>query len=325
MIKSKRMCIIQNQPSVFAVIPIRNRKDKTLRFLEGFVQQKYWNLNIVVVDANSTDGTQDAIITNYPQVKLIHANDECYWTASTNLGIKYALAKDADFVLTINDDSYVDTHYVTDLVDLALKYNIKILGSRIDYMDNPGLIWALGAHSTWGTKEILQLSYNKSWIDDLPTAIKEKEIIEAYALAGNGVLINKTVFEKIGIYNEVMLPHYHADSEFIMRAVKNGIQPFSSVNTVVYNDCADFRKPKYSLTEALIYPIKFTKRFFTKSNNLYFLPVFYITFVYCPIIKIMPTLLAFFLIPLFIPLNDVIKVSLRAKQRMKKIIKMLRL
>ena len=224
------------QPKVFAVIPVRNRKDKTLRFLEQFIQQKYNDLHIVLVDANSTDGTQDSIIIDYPQVKLIHVDDECYWTGSTNRGIEYALANQADFILTINDDSYVGIDYISDLVNLALKYNTEILGSRIDYMDNPGFIWSLGAYCNWGTRNILQLSYSQLWIDDLPPEIQEKEVVEVRSLAGNGVLINKSVFNKIGLYNEKFLPHYHADSEFIMRAIKNKISAYASTKIVVYND-----------------------------------------------------------------------------------------
>lgn len=297
-------------PKVFAVIPIRNRKDKTLRFLERFVQQSYDNLNIVLVDANSTDGTQDAIISNYPQVKLIHVDDESYWTASTNRGIEYALTEKADFILTINDDSYVNINYVKDLVNLALKYDMEILGSRIDYMDNPGFIWALGAYCHWGTRNILQLSYSQLWTDDLPQEIKEKELIPVQALAGNGVLINQSVFKKIGLYNEKFLPHYHADSEFIMRAVKNKINAYVSTKIVVYND--------FSIdTEAL----KYTSNFFSKRSHVFFLPILYVVGVYCPLKQKIKTLLSVFLIPLFLPIKEKTQIRSRLMRFSKKVIK----
>ncbi len=302
-------------PKVFAVIPIRNRKDKTLRFLKRFIDQTYENLHIVLVDANSTDGTQDVIVSLYPQVTLIDVDDECYWTASTNKGIEYSLNNQADFILTINDDSYVDINYVRDLVGLAIKYDTDILGSRIDYMDHPGLIWSLGSYSNWGTKNILQLSYNKCWIDNLPHSIADQEVIKVEALAGNGVLIKKTVFKKIGLYNEKFLPHYHADSELIMRAVKNSIQPFASTNVVVYNDCVDFfGKPQYSWKQALTYPIRYAKDFFVKRNHVYFIPIIYITLTYCPLVKKIPTLISFFFISLFIPLKEVTLIRTRIKR-----------
>lgn len=299
-----------HQPKVFAVIPVRNRKDKTLRFLEQFIQQKYDNLHIVLVDANSTDGTQDSIITDYPQVKLIHVDDECYWTASTNRGVEYALANQADFILTINDDSYVGVNYISDLVNLTLKYNTEILGSRIDYMDNPGLIWSLGAYCKWGTRNILQLSYSQLWIDDLPQVVVEKEITEVQALTGNGVLINKDVFSKIGLYNEIFLPHYHADSEFIMRAIKNKIAAYASTKIVVYND--------FSIDPE---SLKYESSFFSKRSHVFFLPILYIVGVYCPLRKKIKTLLSFFLIPLLLPLKEKTQIRSRFTRWSKKLVK----
>ena len=304
------MTYMYEQPKVFAVIPTRNRKDKTLRFLKQFIQQEYNNLHIVLVDANSTDGTQDAIIRDYPQVKLIHVDDECYWTASTNRGVEYALANQADFILTINDDSYVDVNYVFDLVNLALEYDAKILGGRIDYMDNPGFIWSLGAYCNWGTRNILQLSYSQLWIDDLPPEIQEKEVVEVQSLAGNGVLINKSVFNKIGLYNERFLPHYHADSEFIMRAIKNKIAAYASTKIVVYND--------FSIDPE---SLKYESSFFLKRSHVFFLPILYIVGVYCPLSKKIKTLLSFFLIPLLLPLKEKTQIRSRFTRWTKKIVK----
>jgi len=299
-----------DQPKVFAIVPVRNRKDKTLRFLEQFIQQKYNNLHIVLVDANSTDGTQDYIINNYPQVKLIHVDDECYWTASTNRGIEYALSNQADFILTINDDSYVDINYISDLVSLSLKYKAAILGSRIDYMDNPGLIWSLGAYCNWGTRNILHLAYSRFWVDDVPAEIREKEVVKVQALAGNGVLINKSVFSKIGLYNEKFLPHYHADSEFIMRAIKNKITAYASTKTVVYND--------FSID---LESLKYESSFFSKRSHVFFLPILYIVGVYCPLRKKIKTLLAFFLIPLLLPLKEKTQIRSRFTRWSKKLVK----
>lgn len=137
-------------PTVSAVIPTRNRNDKTIRFLECFSKQTYPNLKIIMVDANSTDGTQYEVLSKFPRVTIIHVEDENYWTGSTNRGVKFALEDKSDFILTINDDSYVEPDYVTKLVELALKHNALILGSRIDYMIQPGLVWSMGSRNGMG-------------------------------------------------------------------------------------------------------------------------------------------------------------------------------
>jgi len=303
-------------PTVTAVIPTRNRIDKTLRFLECFFKQTYPNLKIIIVDANSTDGTQDEILRRFPKVTLIHVEDDNYWTGSTNRGVKLAIEEKSDFILTINDDSYIEPDYVANLVELALKHNTLILGSRIDYMIQPGLVWSIGSYSRWGTRHILQLSYNLQWLDDLPNNVLEKEIIEVEALAGNGVLINRQVFETIGLYNELFLPHYHSDSELIMRAVKKGIKVYCSVSIVVYNDCTlenlDLRVT--NLNELILV-------YFRKKSNFFFLPIFYIVLMYCPWGKKLLTLIFVFFFPIILPIKEKLIIITRLKKLLRKIIK----
>lgn len=288
-------------PKVVAVTPVRNRQEKTARFLNCISKQTYPNLHVVIVDANSTDGTQDMILSTFPKVTLIHVGDESYWTASTNRGIEFALNNQADYILTINDDSYIEEDFITQLVEVATRHQTPILGCRIEHMAHPGLIWSLGAYSRWGTQDILQLAYSSMWIDDLPRQLIEQEILEVEALAGNGVLIHQSIFNKIGLYNEVFLPHYHADSEFLMRAKKAGIKAYASVLTVLYNDqsyTAEELVPKGNI-------------FFKKKSPLFFLPVIYIVFVYCPLKQKLPTLLAVFRLTRLLPLRG--KIRLRAR------------
>lgn len=258
-------------PSVYAVIPVRNRCNVTQSFLSKFIHQDYNNLKIVVIDSNSSDGTQDMILMNYPQVHLIHGTDQHFWTGATNLGVSYALKQNAEYILTINDDAYVSQDYVKSMMKLAKMYNLSILGSRIDHMKQPGLIWSLGAYCRWGSKDILQLAYGQCWVDDLPPDITASDFLATDALPGNGVLIHSSVFKKVGLYNEAFLPHYHADSEFILRASKHGFISYITPQVVVYNDF-DLEAANTS---------RFSD-FFSKKSHLFIVPVSYIIFHYCP-------------------------------------------
>jgi GT2 family glycosyltransferase len=208
---------------VAAVIPCRNRKLKTLRFLEAFAQQTYADLDVVVVDANSQDGTPLAVAQQFPQVHVISVGDESYWTASTNRGVEWAIDRGYDYILTINDDCVVQPDYVATLLHLAKKYNLPILGSRIDYLEAPGLIWTLGISTHW-TKHLFCLDYRDRLVEDLPPAIAQAEVLDAVALAGDGVLIHRSVFEQVGLYQETHLPHYLSDVELVLRAKRQGFR-----------------------------------------------------------------------------------------------------
>jgi GT2 family glycosyltransferase len=200
---------VPNLPKVAAVIPTRNRKDKLFRFLEKFSCQTYPQLQIIIVDSNSTDGTREELVQRFPEVTLICASDREYWTGATNAGVRTALRDSCEYILTINDDSVVELNHVERMVEIAQKYQVLILGNCINYLANPHLIWSLGTSNQWGTANFLSLHYHDTNLESLPLEVRNLEIMQVDALAGNGVLISRQVFTQIGLYNENFLPHYH--------------------------------------------------------------------------------------------------------------------
>ena len=58
-------------PKVSIIIPHWNGIDILSECLESLLQTDYHNLEIIVVDNASTDGSPDLISLNFPQVKLL--------------------------------------------------------------------------------------------------------------------------------------------------------------------------------------------------------------------------------------------------------------
>ena len=272
-------------PKIGAVIPTRDRKDKLFRFLNQFSRQTYANLQIIVVDSNSTDGTREEIAGRFPQVKFICVSDREFWAGATNAGVKAALEDGCEYILTINDDSIVEVNHVERMVEAARKHQVLILGNCINYLSNPKLIWSLGTSNHWGTADFLSLNYHNAELNHLPDSIKKSELIQVDALAGNGVLIHRQVFEAIGLYNDVFLPHYHADSEITIRANSKGIKVFVSPSVILLNDFHVNQKHlNLRRSQGLLYAL------FHKKSYLFMLPLIYIFVMYCPNSKKISTL-----------------------------------
>ena len=225
-----------NTPCVGIVVPVRNRREKTLRFLESLASQTWPNVLPVIVDSNSTDGTPAAVASAFPRVRIVHGTDDDFWTGATNRGLDVALAAGCEYILTINDDSVVREDLVENLVNLARKFNYPILACRIDYLRHPGIIWSIGARHSWATHELFALNYNGLREEELPEVIRDAVAIPVESAPGNGVLIHASVFEKVGLYDERNTPHYHADTEFLLRCRMHGFTPRVAPNIIVYND-----------------------------------------------------------------------------------------
>lgn len=273
-------------PTVAAVIPTYNRCHKTLRFLANISCQSYPGLEIFLVDSNSSDGTPQLVNKEYPKVALLNASERDYWAEATNIGVRSALQRGVDYILTINDDSVVAPDYVENLVNVALNKKALVLGSRVDYLSQPNLIWSMGTFANWGRSNFITLHCHQCWFDELIERVVLEKAICVDALPGNGVLVHRSVYETIGLYNSLMTPHYHADTEFTLRATRQGFQVWVAPYVVLLNDFSEEQK---------IMPIRSWQTlrfaFFSKKSHLFLLPWLYLFFKYCPLDKKLTTVL----------------------------------
>ncbi len=264
-------------PLVYAVVPTRNRRDKTLRFLAHLYSQTYSCLRVVIVDSNSTDGTPDVVKNLYPQTTVIRTSDHDYWSDAINSGVRFALTHGCDFVFTVNDDSIIQPNHISCLIKIACDHNLLILGNRIDYLSSPGLVWSLGTVKNWSSARFLSLNYNRLGFKNLPENIRAKSFIRVDALVGNGVLLHRSVYEKVGLYNTTFTPHYHGDTELTLRAGVKGIDCWVAPNVVLLNDFSD--EQKYVNLNSLS---GLRDALFRKKSYLFVWPWLYLFFIYCP-------------------------------------------
>lgn len=263
-------------PLVTVVVPTRNRRDLTLRFLAALGQQSYSQLQTVVVDSSSSDGTPDAVRTNFPQVQVLEVGDHNYWAGATNYGVRYALSQKTDYVFTINDDSVIAACHIARLVNLAECHQINILGNRIDYLSEPGRIWSLGTQINWNRPKMITLRYQDHLAKTLPPEISQADILPVDTLPGNGVLIHRRVFEAVGLYNARLLPHYHADSELILRARQAKFLAYIAPNIVLLNDFSKAQKHIHINSLQGLY-----RAFCQPKSHLFLPPLIYLFFRYC--------------------------------------------
>jgi GT2 family glycosyltransferase len=200
---------------IYIVIPVFNRKQFTRECLQSLNAQTFRDFVVIVVDDGSTDGTEEMLKIEFPDVIILKGNN-LWWTASTNLGIKYALQHDATYVMTLNNDTFAFPDYMEKMIYWAKQYPDAILGamamSKVD--DTPifhGPI--LSAKDT--NKEL-------------------KGLLEISHFPGRGCLIPKSVFDKIGLFDQKNFPHYYADYDFTQTAYENGFKIFNNFDAKLY-------------------------------------------------------------------------------------------
>jgi GT2 family glycosyltransferase len=265
-------------PAVAVITPTFNRQAKLFRFLDVIAQQTYPNLQIIIIDSGSSDGTPTLVRDEFPHVTLLEVSDRNFWAGATNAGVKLAIDRQVDFILTINDDAVISPNHIECLVALAQQHCLEIVGNRIDYLEPSDRVWSLGTYTDWGTDRFLKIAYNNVELANIPDEVLSQELIAVDALPGNGVTIARSVFERVGLYDDKFCPHYHADSELIMRAKQlANIDAWVAPQIVLRNDFSEEQKQVNRRGIAKLLYI-----FFNPKSHLFAPAILSIIWQYCP-------------------------------------------
>ncbi len=113
--------------------------------LDSLLAMTYPSYKVMVVDNASSDGSADAVATDYPQVKLLRMPENLMYAGGNNAGIEAALSDGAEAVMLVNNDTRADPELLT-LLAAALRDSPRAgaAGPKILYYDAPEVIWSAG-------------------------------------------------------------------------------------------------------------------------------------------------------------------------------------
>ena len=258
-------------PKVAVVVPVHNKIELTLQFLGSFTHVDYPNYQLILVDDGSTDGTARVLARKYPEVTVLKGDGSLWWAGGNNLGVKYALERDFRYVLTINNDTRVDPYFLRYLVATAETHPNSIVGSRINFIDEPTRVWAVGSFMNWRKGSIFHLSDHGK--DEEQVLAHRPNPCPVEILTGCGTLVPLDCYREVGLYDDRQYPQYHADSEFILRAAAQGYRALVDLRAVIWNDagntCAGTIDSYYDF-------------FFSRRSAVYWRPLLAIHLRYCP-------------------------------------------
>ena len=111
---------------VSIVVPVYNAKNYIKRCIESLVCQTYHNLEIILVDDGSSDGSEkicDEYAKEDDRIKVIHKKNSGV-SDSRNAGIE---AADGDYILFVDSDDYINENTVEDNLKTAIEKNADIV------------------------------------------------------------------------------------------------------------------------------------------------------------------------------------------------------
>jgi GT2 family glycosyltransferase len=191
---------------VWIIIPVHNRHKTTICCLENLKKNNVLtDFRILVVDDGSKDGTTSSIQQYFPDVEVLAGDGSLWWTGAIALGMQYAFAQSAEYVIWLNDDCLPDP---------------QALEILVNYMQShPGVIAAPACY----TEDRLTLIENGCQNQKRLTA-QPGEVVPVQTLSGYCVGLPKQIYTKIGTPNAKRFPQYCGDDTYILKATRSGFK-----------------------------------------------------------------------------------------------------
>lgn len=129
-------------PLFSVVIPHWNGKQHLQTCLDALRRQTYPALEILLVDNASTDGSQDYVRANYPEVKIVQLDKNYGFTGGCNAGFK---AAQGEYIALLNNDTEVEPTWAAALVNAFEQYpDAGFVASKMKLFDKRDHLHAAG-------------------------------------------------------------------------------------------------------------------------------------------------------------------------------------
>jgi GT2 family glycosyltransferase len=100
---------------------------------------------VVVIDNGSGDGSVETIRARFPEIALLPIGVNLGFAKAANIGIAHALARGAQGVFLLNNDTTVAPETVRRLAEaLAASDRVGVLSAKIFLAEQPGRLWKVG-------------------------------------------------------------------------------------------------------------------------------------------------------------------------------------
>lgn len=97
------------------------------RYLDSVFSQTYKNIEVIVVDNASSDGSVNFVKKNYPKTKIIQNRKNYGLAKATNIGVKKSTA---ELILFINNDTWFEKDFIEKLINFYSQNNYAVLSAR---------------------------------------------------------------------------------------------------------------------------------------------------------------------------------------------------
>lgn len=212
-------------PQILVII-ITYNGEKWIETCLNCVSKSTQEVTVMVIDNASTDNTKNIIKDKFPYVLLTEEESNLGFGQANNIGMKYALQHEFDYVFLLNQDAYIFQDTVAALLSVHEKHS------------GYGIISPLQLNSAGsGLDELFRKFIANNYPESFITEIENRapglpEIFPVRFVNAAAWLISKDCLLKVGLFHP-LFHHYGEDNNYCSRVqyhgFKTGITPMAAI------------------------------------------------------------------------------------------------
>lgn len=216
------------QPKVAAVVLNYKAVEDSKNCVRSLKQCGYPNLEIILVDNASQDGSVEELARTFPDLPLIVQSTNLGYAGGNNAGIRHALGMNADYILISNDDVEVEKGFLERMVEIMeADSSVGIVSPKVFRASSRDEVMAAVGEFNW-------------WLCTGTDRGRDQEALHSATLEcdvdyvpGVLFLVRREVFETLGLLDERFFMYFE-DVEF-SRRVKTRYRMVYTARSVAFH------------------------------------------------------------------------------------------
>ena len=205
-----------NESPLVSVVVLNYNAGKLLEnCIDSLKKSSHTNLEIIVVDNISSDGSQEKCKNKFPDIKLIQNKNNLGYCGGNNVGIQHA---SGEFIVILNPDTIVEPNWVNELISAYNEFGEGLYQPKILSLNEENVI-----QSTGNMLHIFGFGFARDKGNKGTNKVEEIQKI-GYA-SGTCLFTSRAVLNKVGLLDEFLFL-YHDDLDLGWRAAQIGINSY---------------------------------------------------------------------------------------------------
>lgn len=237
----------------------------TRKCIESLYKNETYPFSLIIVNnANQVFVAKDF---TKKKVTVINNKSNLGFAGGVNVGIRYALKKNADIICLLNNDTQIAKPILLTLIKELSEKSVGIVGPAIAFEKKGKKLCDMGG-------QVNRLSFRTTHKE--VENIADKHSKQVTYVSGCCMVIKREVIEKIGFFDESFFLYYE-DADFCLRAKINGFATKIVPSVVIHHDLSKSAGAMshlaiyHLLRSSIIFGSKYAKNTLQKMCNKLFI------------------------------------------------------